>query len=131
MLFRSQRVQIVYRSFVSTLSLYLKHTDEIKNTKEFISKTGFVSKIVYSFKGSRHKSIVSRNIYPREIELERLKIQRENILVYRLEALRHIKINSEYVVFSKYLGVQPLVMEGRILDREKIEKLMNKLERLH
>ena len=103
-----RRVKTVYRSFVSSLALYLKLEE-----------------------GGRPDRVVSKNMYPLEVEVQSLKIRRENILSYKLDALRQIKINSEYMGFNKYLKAQSLIMEGRIQNRDTAEMLMNKLESLH
>ena len=103
-----RRIKTVYRSFVSSLALYLK----LEN-------------------GAHPDRVITKNMYPQSIEVQSLKIRRENILSYKLEAIRQIKMNSEYIGFNKYLKAQSLIMEGRIQNRDVIEKLMGKLERLH
>ncbi len=103
-----RRIKTVYRSFVSSLALYLKLED-----------------------GAHPDRVITKNMYPQSIEVQSLKIRRENILSYKLEAVRQIKMNSEYMGFNKYLKAQSLIMEGRIQNRDLIEMLMGKLERLH
>ncbi|MCK5674101.1 MAG: hypothetical protein KAH95_12040, partial [Spirochaetales bacterium] len=103
-----RRIKTVYRSFVSSLALYLKLED-----------------------GARPDRVITKNMYPRIIEIQSLKIRRENILSYKLDAVRQIKMNSEYMGFNKYLKAQSLIMEGRIQNRDFIERIMRKLERLH
>ena len=101
-------IKTVYRSFVSSLALYLKLEE-----------------------GVRPDRVITKNMYPQSIEIQSLKIRRENILIYKLEAVRQIKMNSEYMGFNKYLKAQSLIMEGRIQNRDAAEMLMNKLESLH
>ncbi|MDA3937811.1 MAG: hypothetical protein PF693_00685 [Spirochaetia bacterium] len=126
-----RRIQTVYRPFVSSLSLYLKLEDGIRNGWAETPETGITGKIGRLFKRSSTNGVVTKNMYPSSIEIQILKIKRENILYYKLEAVRKIKTNSEYMGFEKYLKAQSLITEGRIQNREKVEMLMNKLESLH
>jgi hypothetical protein len=126
-----RRVKTVYRSFVSSLALYLKLQEGLKIDRAELPKSGFAAKIRHLFKRLQPNRVISKNMYPQGIEVQSLKIRRENILSYKLEAVRQIKMNSEYMGFNKYLKAQSLIMEGRIQNRDVIEILMGKLERLH
>lgn len=126
-----RKVQTVYRSFVSSLALYLKLEENIRNGSAKLPKSSFMAKICVLLKKHKPNSVVTKNMYPKEIDIQSLKIRRQNILSYKLEAVRQIKVNSEYLGFEKYLKAQSLIMEGRIQNREKVEILMNKLESLH
>jgi hypothetical protein len=126
-----RRIKTVYRSFVSSLALYLKLEDGLRNGTAELPKLGIVAKIRRLFKVESPDRVITKNMYPRIIEIQSLKIRRENILSYKLEAVRQIKMNSEYMGFNKYLKAQSLIMEGRIRNRDAAEMLMNKLESLH
>ncbi len=126
-----RRIKTVYRSFVSSLALYLKFEDGLRNGKAELPKLDITAKIRRLFKVASPDRVITKNMYPQSIEVQSLKIRRENILSYKLEAVRQIKMNSEYIGFNKYLKAQSLIMEGRIQNRDVIEILMGKLERLH
>ncbi len=126
-----RRIKTVYRSFVSSLALYLKLEDGLRNGTAELPKLGIVAKIRRLFKVESPDRVITKNMYPRIIEIQSLKIRRENILSYKLDAVRQIKMNSEYIGFNKYLKAQSLIMEGRIQNRDAAEMLMNKLESLH
>jgi len=126
-----RRIKTVYRSFVSSLALYLKFEDGLRNGKAELPKLDITAKIRRLFKVASPDRVITKNMYPQSIEVQSLKIRRENILSYKLEAVRQIKMNSEYMGFNKYLKAQSLIMEGRIQDKTAIEILMGKLERLH
>ena len=126
-----RKVQTVYRPFVSSLALYLKLEEDLRNGTAELPELSLIAKISVLFKKHKPNRVVTKNMYPREIDVQSLKIRKENLLSYRIEAVRQIKINSEYMVFEKYLKAQSLIMEGRIQNRKKAEILMNKLELLH
>jgi hypothetical protein len=126
-----RRIQTVYRPYVSSLALYLKLEEGLRNGSAELPDLSITAKIKSLFTRSHSERVVTKNMYPRDIEVQRLEIKRENILSYSIEAVGQIKMNSEYMGFSKYLKAQSLIMEGRIHDRDKAEKLMNKLESLH
>ena len=126
-----RKVHTVFKPYVSSLALYLKLEDGMRNGRAEIPEISIAGKIGRLFKRSSTHGVITKNMYPRSIEVQILKIKRENILYYKLEAVRQIKMNSEYLGFEKYLKAQSLVMEGGSQSREKVEMLMNKLESLH
>ena len=126
-----RKIQTVFRAYVSSLALYLKLEDRIKDSTVDLPELSISAKIGRLFRRTSRNRLITKNIYPKSIEIQSLKIRKENMLSYGFESARQIKINSEYSGFNKYLGAQSLIMEGRIQNRDKTEKLMNKLESLH
>lgn len=106
-----RRIQTVFSAYINSLALYLK----AENGRKFQSG----------------KDVITKGIYPREIELAGLKIKKVNILSFAHEGQQQIAVNKEYISFTNYINVQPLTMEGRFQNRAEAEVLMNKLESLH
>ena len=106
-----KRIQTVFAAYINSLAIYLKFENGRRP-------------------GGRG-DVITRALYPLEIELAGLKIKKANILSFAHEGKQQIEVNREYINFTNYLNIQPLVMEGRMQDRDKIENLMKKLESLH
>jgi hypothetical protein len=123
-----RRITTVFKPFVRSLDMYLQFEKEKRITGggKTDGMTANTRKCLLS--GRIKEAVVTADIYPVELEAERLKVKRENILSFKHKAIRQMQIASEYRAFSNYLKILLLVGEGRKLGQSTIKELMEKLK---